>query len=128
MGANEEQIQFLVSEGVDHVSYTLVIFSLAFFVYFCIPFDPPFLILVILFLIWLYSNSGRNRNSDDLKFAGGPNGASRDMTSTDQRRMRDVEEFELGALLEEDEEEEADKRDSGSENTPLTKRSSIERD
>jgi len=44
----------------------------------------------------------------------------------EQRRVRDVEEFELGGLLEE-EDEDAHKRDSGSvENTPLAKRSSIE--
>ena len=43
----------------------------------------------------------------------------------DQRRIRDVEEFELGGLLEED--EDAVRRDSSSmENTPLAKRSSIE--
>jgi len=53
-----------------------------------------------------------------------PNGLGR-MTSTEQRRVRDVEEFELGGLLEED--EDADNRDSNSiENTPLAKRSSIE--
>ena len=43
----------------------------------------------------------------------------------EQRRVQDVEEFELGGLLEED--EDADKRDSSSmDNTPLAKRSSIE--
>jgi len=41
--------------------------------------------------------------------------------------MRDVEEFELGGLLEED--EDAVPRESSSmENTPLAKRSSIERE
>ena len=50
------------------------------------------------------------------------------MTSAEQRRVRDVEEFELGGLLDE-EEEDADKRDSSSmENTPLAKRSSIEQE
>jgi hypothetical protein len=48
------------------------------------------------------------------------------LTSAEQRRVRDVEEFELGGLLDE-EEEDADKRDSSSmEHTPLAKRSSIE--
>jgi hypothetical protein len=55
-----------------------------------------------------------------------PNGHGR-MTSTEQRRVRDVEEFELGGLLEEDEED-ADKRDSSMEHTSLAKRSSIERE
>jgi len=55
---------------------------------------------------------------------GGP---SVRLTSVEQRRIRDVEEFELGGLLEE-EEEDADKRDSSStENQPLAKkRSSID--
>jgi len=35
MGANEEQIQLLISAHVDHVSYSLVIYSLAFVLYFC---------------------------------------------------------------------------------------------
>ena len=49
------------------------------------------------------------------------------MTSMEQRRIRDVEEFELGGLLEED--EDAVARESSSlENAPLAKRSSIERE
>jgi hypothetical protein len=49
------------------------------------------------------------------------------MTSMEQRRVRDVEEFELGALLDEDEDEDAEIRDSGSiENSLLAKRSSID--
>jgi hypothetical protein len=44
----------------------------------------------------------------------------------EQRRVRDVEEFELGALLDDDEED-AIPRDSISvDNTPLAKRSSID--
>jgi hypothetical protein len=35
MGANEEQIVLLVSAHVDPVSYSLVLYSLAFVVYFC---------------------------------------------------------------------------------------------
>jgi hypothetical protein len=35
MGANEEQIMLLVSAHVDPVSYSLVLYSLAFVVYFC---------------------------------------------------------------------------------------------
>ena len=45
----------------------------------------------------------------------------------EQRRMRDVEEFELGGLLEEDDDEDPDKRDSSiNEHPPLAKRSSID--
>jgi hypothetical protein len=41
MGSNEEQIQLLVSEHVDHVSYALVLYSVAFLMYFC---TYPFLV------------------------------------------------------------------------------------
>jgi hypothetical protein len=46
----------------------------------------------------------------------------------EDRRVRDVEEFELGALLDEDEEENGAKRgsSSASDNTPLAKRTSID--
>lgn len=80
-------------------------------------------------MIWLYTSSGRNANPDAGKYPNGlavPNGTRR-MTSMEQRRVRDVEEFELGGLLDED--EDADKRDSDSmERTPLAKRSSIDRE
>jgi hypothetical protein len=35
MGANEEQIHLLISAKVDHVSYSLVMYSLAFVLYSC---------------------------------------------------------------------------------------------
>lgn len=35
MGANEEQILFLVSTTVDPLSFCLALYSLAFFLYFC---------------------------------------------------------------------------------------------
>jgi len=37
MGSNEEQIALLMTAGIDHVSYVLVLFSVAFLVYFCTP-------------------------------------------------------------------------------------------
>ena len=125
MGANEEQIQLLVSAGIDHVSYTLILFSLAFVIYFCSFLFLAMLRLVILYLIWLYTTSGFNAGSEVPKFEQSmPNGRAR-MTSAEQRRVRDVEEFELGGLLDED--EDAALRDSSSlEHTPLAKRSSIE--
>lgn len=126
MGSNEEQILLLVSANVDHVSYSLVIFSLAFVVYFCkFPLSAK-LMIVVLYLIWLYTVTGRNGTSGPPKYPiSVPNGHTR-MTSLEQRRARDVEEFELGALLDEDEED-AVRRDSSSiDHTPLTKRSSID--
>jgi len=76
----------------------------------------------------LYTVTGRNAQSGVPKYDHIiPDGHIR-MTSLEQRRVRDVEEFELGGLLEE-EDEDAHKRDSSSmEHTPLAKRSSIERE
>ena len=39
MGSDEEQITLLVTAGIDHISYALVLFSIAFLVYFC-TFSP----------------------------------------------------------------------------------------
>jgi hypothetical protein len=51
------------------------------------------------------------------------------MTSMEQRRVRDVEEFELGALLDEEDDDAVERdTDTSMEHTPLAKRSSIERD
>jgi hypothetical protein len=83
-----------------------------------------FLIVVILYLIWLYTITGRNAQSGMSKYTQHlPNGQGR-MTSAEQRRVRDVEEFELGGLLEED--EDAERRNSDSIENTLAKRSSIE--
>ena len=80
-----------------------------------------------MYLIWLYTVTGRNAQSGMPKYehpVASGNGHIR-ITSMEQRRVRDVEEFELGGLLDDD--EEADKRDSSSLENTLAKRSSIER-
>ena len=80
-----------------------------------------------MYLIWLYTVTGRNAQSGMPKYehpVDSGNGHIR-ITSMEQRRVRDVEEFELGGLLDDD--EEADKRDSSSLENTLAKRSSIER-
>lgn len=82
--------------------------------------------IVILYLIWLYTVTGRNANSGPPKYpVSVPNGHTR-MTSMEQRRVRDVEEFELGALLDEDEEDAVQRDSSSLDHTPLAKRSSID--
>lgn len=48
MSANEEQLQLLNDVGIDHVSYTLVVLSVAFIIY-----------LIANLLISLYETSGR---------------------------------------------------------------------
>jgi|SRR5271169_4177194 len=82
----------------------------------------PVLMPVMLFLIWLYTATSKTHPEGKYMIpASLPNGRA---LSMEHRRVRDVEEFELG-LLEED--EESDKRDSTSiPRTPLAKRSSID--
>jgi hypothetical protein len=75
-----------------------------------------------MYLIWLYTASGKNA-SPDGKFGNAPSLSNGH--APEHRHVRDVEEFELGLL--EEEEEDADKRDSSS--TPRTlhaKQSSID--
>ena len=91
-------------------------------------FDLHILTSVVLYLIWLYSNSGRNADTGLPQYQPTENGGpSVGLTSVEQGRMPDVEEFELGGLLEE-EEEDSEKRDSDSmETQPITRnRSSID--
>ena len=78
----------------------------------------------MLYLIWLYTISGRNSQPTMPKYPVA-NGHAR-MTSMEQRRVRDVEEFELGGLLDED--EDAEVKNSSSMENALAKRSSIERE
>ena len=81
---------------------------------------------VVLYLIWVYTVTGRNATSGLPKYpVSVPNGHTR-MTSLEQRRARDVEEFELGALLDEDEEDAVRWDSSSIDHTPLAKRSSID--
>lgn len=47
------------------------------------------------------------------------------MTSMEQRRVRDVEEFELGALLDDEDEDAAERSSTSIENGLHAKRSSI---
>ncbi|TFK29592.1 hypothetical protein FA15DRAFT_663737 [Coprinopsis marcescibilis] len=49
MSATNEELTFVHAEGVDHVTYLLIMFTLAFVLY-----------LLIVSCIYLYSNSGRN--------------------------------------------------------------------
>lgn len=41
MGATEEQMQLLHDAGIDHVSYVLILYSVAFLLYLCKSPSPP---------------------------------------------------------------------------------------
>ncbi len=90
MGSNEEQMQLLHAANVDHVSYALVIYSIAFLIYF-----------YTVFLIRIYMSSGKNSDNIEHKL----NGINGD---DEERRLRAAGEFELQELLDEDEAGEED--------------------
>ncbi|KAF8840401.1 hypothetical protein BDN67DRAFT_968591 [Paxillus ammoniavirescens] len=67
MSATDEELDVVHDSGMDHVTYILVMYSLAFLLY-----------LHTLFLLHLYSTTGRNADSaqrvNDVVFSASPNG------------------------------------------------------
>lgn len=93
MGATEEQIQLLSDAGVTHVSYVLILFSLAFLLF-----------LFVNMLLHLYAVYAWGENSNEDTEAAQPNGHMNG-TARAQRRVRDAEEFELEGLISDEDEE-----------------------
>lgn len=93
MGATEEQMELVSASGMDAVAYVLILYSLAFL---------TFLFVNVLIYLW-------DRSANDPAVARGLIGHATGATS-DERRLRDVEEFELDGLISEDEDEEQAQR------------------
>ncbi|CAI6333278.1 unnamed protein product [Periconia digitata] len=91
MGATEEQMQVLSDAHVTHVSYVLILFSIAFLL---------FLFTNMLIHLYAVSTWSSNSKSDDENphVNGMANGHARA-----DRRVRDAEEFELEGLISDDE-------------------------
>ncbi len=113
MGATEEQMNLVAGSGVDHVSYILILYRLAF-----LPF------LFVNRLIHLYD---RAANADTISSKPAANGHIRlDNRTGEEGRVRDAEEFELDGLMSEDEDEEQAQRrkllsqDDGGLSSPST--------
>ncbi|KAH6622434.1 hypothetical protein C7974DRAFT_362962 [Boeremia exigua] len=95
MGATEEQMQFLADAEVTHVSYVLILFSIAFLLF-----------LFANLLIHLYAVHAFQDEKADAE-APHTNGAANGYARVDHR-ARDAEEFELEGLTDdEDEDDEA---------------------
>ncbi|KAF3938688.1 hypothetical protein ABW19_dt0207926 [Dactylella cylindrospora] len=88
MGANEEQLYLLHDAGVDHVSYLLVLYSLAFLMY-----------LFVQILIFIYSSNVKT----EAPAAATRGGRRRPRLEPIETRSRDAEEFELEGLISDDE-------------------------
>ncbi|TID19364.1 hypothetical protein E6O75_ATG06702 [Venturia nashicola] len=98
MGATEEQMQLLSDAGVDHISYLLMLYSIAFLLY-----------LFVNMLLYLYAV-----NSEPASVKLDPEHGHRNGHSTNgharpnHEHVRDAEEFELEGLTSEDEDDAAD--------------------
>lgn len=99
MGATEEQMLLVDASGMDAVAYVLILYSLAFLMF-----------LFTNVLVYLYDRSvnapgaakGRNEHVVGAHRAGA--------ATADERRLRDVEEFELDGLMSDEEDEEQAQR------------------
>ncbi|OAL51001.1 hypothetical protein IQ07DRAFT_508243 [Pyrenochaeta sp. DS3sAY3a] len=108
MGATEEQMQLLSDAHVTHVSYVLILFSIAFLLF-----------LFVNMLVHLYAVHAWDENSKSDTEAprtnglanghanGHPNGYARA-----NQRVRDAEEFELGGLDSDEDDDALDNKES----------------
>ncbi|TKX22215.1 hypothetical protein C1H76_5504 [Elsinoe australis] len=119
MGATEEQMLMLSDAGMDHVSYTLILYSVAFLLF-----------LFTLALIRLFStqstNKQRSKHDHDSESAPMLNGHAMNgravnghVNPEERRRLRQAEEFELDGLISDEEDArelgdvDSEDRDSG---------------
>jgi hypothetical protein len=107
MGATEEQMQLLHDAHVTHVSYVLILFSVAFLLFLCK--HTSFIIAVsanayavVNMLIHLYAVHAWGQDSKSDSEAPRMNGHANGHARAD-RRVRDAEEFELAGLDSDDE-------------------------
>ncbi|KAI9786834.1 MAG: hypothetical protein M1839_005065 [Geoglossum umbratile] len=96
MGATEEQMLLVSNAGVTHVSYVLILYSFAFLLF-----------LFVLMLLHLYAVNPKDNTSSKHERTGRsssrPVAISRERSRDAAERVRDAEEFELEALMSEDE-------------------------
>ncbi|CAN8095242.1 unnamed protein product [Discula destructiva] len=96
MGATEEQMVLVDAAGMDAVAYVLILYSLAFLTF-----------LFVNVLVYLYDRSMNAPGAAEDLNGHAPRAH---VTPSDERRLRDVEEFELDGLMSDDEDEEQAQR------------------
>lgn len=94
MGATEEQMQMLADANVTHVSYVLILFSMAFLMFLFAN------LLVHLYAVHAFQDSKTDAEAPHL------NGAANGYARVD-RRVRDAEEFELEGLTDDEDDDES---------------------
>ncbi|KAF1811996.1 hypothetical protein P152DRAFT_466811 [Eremomyces bilateralis CBS 781.70] len=100
MGATEEQMQMLAAANVDHVSYVLILYSIAFLM---------FLFVNMLLHLVATSNASKKPDVSPTRLNSIPNGHT-------DRSLRDAEEFELEGLMSDDDEPDATTSGTAKEN------------
>ncbi|KAF3035931.1 hypothetical protein E8E12_004948 [Didymella heteroderae] len=93
MGATEEQMQMLADANVTHVSYVLILFSMAFLMFLFAN------LLIHLYAVHAFQDSKTDAETPHMN--GGANGYARV-----DHRVRDAEEFELEGLTDDEDEDE----------------------
>lgn len=93
MGATEEQMQLLSDANVTHVSYILILYSIAFLLFLFVN------MLVHLYAVHAWGVTSK-ADPEAPRANGLPNGHARP-----DRRVRDAEEFELEGLISDEEDD-----------------------
>ena len=111
MGATEEQMALLAGTHVTHVSYILLLFSIAFLMF--------LFVCLLLHLYSIYTWPVDKKAAPRINGAARGNGHVRPVSGMgDAQRLRDAEEFELEGLMSDDE-------DTEGETTPRAKKPSL---
>lgn len=119
MGATEEQMALLANAHVTHVSYILILYSVAFVLFLCkmsIPILAALMtslanfifVSVVNMLLHLYEIGTRDNDSKEYESVSLPNGHP--LPAAEQQRVRDAEEFELEGLMTDDEDDHRERR------------------
>ncbi|KAF1947036.1 hypothetical protein EJ02DRAFT_489486 [Clathrospora elynae] len=97
MGATAEQMKFLSEANVTHVSYVLILFSVAFLLFLFVN------VLLHLYAVHVWGQDSK-ADAERPRTNGHANGHPNDYAQVDHR-VRDAEEFELEGLDSDDEDE-----------------------
>jgi glucan phosphoethanolaminetransferase (alkaline phosphatase superfamily) len=127
MGATEEQMQLLHNAGITHVSYVLILYSIAFILFLCkwtvfihcpflgcwflvLTFDVVVNILLHIYAVHAWPNSAKpsahsrsSSTTDPVQDSTFINGHAR--SASESQQVHDAEAFELQGLISDEEDE-----------------------
>ncbi|KAJ6010454.1 Protein YTP1 [Penicillium sp. IBT 35674x] len=102
MGATEEQMQLLNDAGITHVSYVLILYSVAFIMFLFVN------VLLHIYAVHAWPNGNEEEEAPKYTNVNGThmNGNGRARSNSEAQRIQDAEGFELQGLISDDEDEE----------------------